>query len=138
MLAAPPTVPPPAAAAFPTGGGEMGARMRMHDWSGSPLGPPASWPPALRTTVGLMLGSSFPMFLAWGPRLGFLYNDAYAEILGARHPQALGRPFQDIWPEIWSDIRPLIDRALAGEATFSENLPLTMRRRGYDEPTWFT
>lgn len=29
-----------------------------------------------------MLGSSIPMFVAWGDELGFLYNDAYAVILG--------------------------------------------------------
>jgi hypothetical protein len=33
------------------------------------------------------------MFVAWGEELGFLYNDAYAEILGAKHPRALGRRF---------------------------------------------
>jgi PAS domain S-box-containing protein len=78
------------------------------------------------------------MFVAWGDNLGFLYNDAYAEILGAKHPGALGRPFQEIWAEIWSDIKPLIDAALNGEATYSENLPLVMNRKGYDEQTWFT
>ncbi len=39
-----------------------------------------------------------------------LYNDAYAPFLGARHPQALGLLFEGVWPEIWSDIGPLVDR----------------------------
>lgn len=78
------------------------------------------------------------MFVAWGPQLGFLYNDAYSEILGAKHPSALGKRFRDIWSDIWSDISPLIDRALQGEATYSDRLALTMRRHGYDEQTWFT
>ena len=116
----------------------MGATMRGHDWSGSPLGSPDSWPACLRSTVSLLLGSRFPMFVAFGPELGFLYNDAYAEILGDKHPAALGRRFHDIWSEIWPDIAPLIDRALAGEATWSEDMPLTMNRRGHDELTWFT
>jgi PAS domain S-box-containing protein len=123
---------------FLTGGGEVGALMRSHDWSSSPLGAPASWPQSLRTVVSLILNSKFPMFLAWGPQLGFLYNDPYAEVLGAKHPAALGRRFHDIWSEIWDDIDPLIRRALAGEASYRENLPLKMRRRGYDEQTWFT
>ena len=121
-----------------SGGGPMAARMLAHDWSSSPLGPPRIWPAWLSSTVSLMLGSRFPMFVAFGPDLGFLYNDAYAEILGDKHPAALGRRFQDIWSEIWPDIAPLIDRALSGEATWSENMPLTMNRHGYDEPTWFT
>src|SRR5690242_7038630 len=112
--------------------------MRAHDWSDSPLGRPETWPPSLRTVVGLLLQSRFPMFVAWGPELGFLYNDSYAEILGAKHPLALGRRFHDIWSEIWPDISPLIDAAMAGQATYREDLPLVMNRRGYDEQTWFT
>ncbi len=92
----------------------------------------------LRSTVSLMLGSRFPMFVAFGPELGFLYNDPYAEILGDKHPAALGNRFHDIWPEIWPDIAPLIKQAMSGEATWSENMPLTMNRHGYDEATWFT
>src|ERR1044072_2445526 len=119
-------------------GGHVGALMQAHDWSRSPLGHPSTWPPSLRTVVGLLLRSRFPMFVAWGTDLGFLYNDAYAEILGAKHPAAIGRRFVDIWSEIWSDISPLIDAAMNGVATYREDLPLLMNRKGYDEQTWFT
>jgi signal transduction histidine kinase/ActR/RegA family two-component response regulator len=120
------------------GYGTMRGLMRAHDWSASPLGEPDAWSPALRTVVSLMLDSRFPMFVAWGPELGFLYNDAYREILGAKHPAALGNRFQDVWAEIWAVLTPLVNRALAGEATFNENLPLIMQRHGHDEQTWFT
>jgi PAS domain S-box-containing protein len=123
---------------FLSGGGEVGALMRTQDWSASPLGHPRTWPQALRTVVGLMLNSGFPMFVAWGEELGFLYNDPYREVLGDKHPHALGRPFHDIWAEIWPAISPLIDRALKGEATYADRLLLVMNRHGYDEPTWFT
>jgi signal transduction histidine kinase/ActR/RegA family two-component response regulator len=123
---------------FLSGGGETGAMMRTQDWSGSPLGHPTTWPQALRTVVGLMLNSGFPMFVAWGDELGFLYNDPYREVLGDKHPRAMGRRFHDIWSEIWDDIGPLIDRALSGEATYVDRLLLIMNRHGYDEPTWFT
>jgi len=119
-------------------GGRTGALMRVHDWSLSPLGHPSTWPPSLRTVVGLLLRSRFPMFVAWGPELGFLYNDAYADILGAKHPAAVGSRFADIWSEIWTDINPLVDAAMAGDATYREDLPLVMNRKGYDEQTWFT
>ena len=120
------------------GGGQMGDLMRSHDWSTSPLGHPDSWPQSLRSVVGLLLQSQFPMFVAWGADLGFLYNDPYAQILGAKHPAALGRRFYDIWSEIWPDISPLIDAAMHGHATYHEDLPLLMNRKGYDEQTWFT
>ncbi len=112
--------------------------MRARDWSDSPLGPPSAWPQSLRTVVELLLQSRFPMFVAWGRELGFLYNDSYAEILGAKHPKALGSRFHDIWSEIWPDISPLIDAAMAGQATYREDLPLVMNRKGFDEQTWFT
>lgn len=126
------------APAFLLGGGQTGALMRSNDWSGSPLGRPESWPQSLRSIVNLLLNSQFPMFVAWGPELGFLYNDAYAEILGAKHPAAMGRRFQDVWSEIWDNIYPSIEQAMHGNATYHENLPLVMDRKGYDEQTWFT
>ncbi|HEY0625643.1 MAG TPA: PAS domain-containing protein [Allosphingosinicella sp.] len=119
-------------------GGEMGALMRAHDWAATPLGSPEGWPQSLRTAVSILLTSKFPMFLVWGPKLPFLYNDGYAPILGEKHPGALGRPFRDVWPEIWDDIGPIVDRALAGEATYWENLPLVMERKGFREDVWFT
>jgi PAS domain S-box-containing protein len=123
---------------FLKGGGDMGARLRDHDWSGSPLGDPETWPQSLKTAASLMLSSRHPMFLAWGPGLGLIYNDGYAPILGGKHPEALGRRFHDIWSEIWPDISPLIDKALAGEATWSEDLHLVMERNGRPEDAWFT
>jgi len=78
------------------------------------------------------------MFVAWGSALGFLYNDPYAEILGDKHPRALGSRFHDIWSEIWPDISPLIEGAMSGHATYREDLLLVMNRKGYDEQTWFT
>jgi PAS domain S-box-containing protein len=123
---------------LPHGGGEVGELIRTRDWSTSPLGAPDGWPRPLRTVVELLLQSRFPMFVAWGDELGFVYNDAYAEILGAKHPRALGRRFRDIWSEIWTDISPLIDAAMTGQAIYREDLPLVMNRKGFDEQTWFT
>ncbi|MFN3570897.1 MAG: PAS domain-containing protein [Polaromonas sp.] len=112
--------------------------MRGKDWSGPGLGPPQQWPQPLRSVVSLMLGSAFPMFVAWGPSLHMLYNQAYADILGAKHPRALGHPFFDVWQDIRADIEPLVRRALGGESLFVDNLYLRMHRRGFDEDTWFT
>src|SRR3990167_1943618 len=123
---------------FLTGGGEMAARVRAHDWAQSPLGSWTGWPQSLRTAASIMLNSAHPMFLAWGPSLVFIYNDAYAPFLGIRHPDALGHPFEAIWSEIWGDLAPLIGEALSGRATWSEDLHLVMLRNGYPEDTWYT
>ncbi len=128
----------PESLSFLADGGEMGERMRAFDWPCSALGRPESWPQALRTAIGIILSTKFPMFVVWGPELRFLYNDAYSEILGNKHPFALGHAFEDIWAEVWDEIRPIVERALAGEASFYENLPLTLTRKGFAEQTWFT
>jgi PAS domain S-box-containing protein len=121
-------------------GGESDVRrlLREHDWSTSPLGPPDGWPPELATAVSMTFSSAFPMFIAWGPELRFLYNDAYTTILGAKHPAAFGAPFQQVWAEIWPDLVPIVDRALSNKSAYFEDLPLTMERHGFREPTWFT
>ena len=124
--------------AFLSGGGEAGALMRLLDWSGSALGAPSAWPQSLSAVVGLILNTSFPMFVAWGPKLSFLYNDAYAEVMGSKHPAALGQPFQQVWAEIWDDIYPIIELAMAGHSSYYKDLPLEMMRKGFPEKTWFT
>ena len=48
-------------------GGDLGERMRRHAWDTTGIGPVGTWPIALRTLVGVMLGSKQPMFTAWGP-----------------------------------------------------------------------
>jgi PAS domain S-box-containing protein len=114
------------------------ALLAAHDWSTCPLGHPDGWPPELGTAVRMALDSAFPMFVAWGPELRFLYNDAYAVIMGAKHPAALAQPFQQVWAEIWPDILPIIERALSNESAFYEDLPLTVLRQGFPEQGYFT
>ena len=123
---------------FLAGGGQMGARMRARDWSDSALGEPRQWPRSLTAVVSLILGSKFPMFLLWGERFTCLYNDSYIALLGERHPAALGCGLDRIWPEIWPELRALVESAYAGESTFFEDFPLTLERNGFAEKTWFT
>ncbi len=118
-------------------GGEMGARMRVHDWAATPLGPPAAWPMSLRTLVGVMLGSGQPMFVAWGPERTLLYNDGYAPMLGRKHPGAFGRPFFDVWPEVRDDLVPLFGRVFAGEPVHMDDIALVLDRRGRPEEAHF-
>ncbi|HEX5634839.1 MAG TPA: hypothetical protein VFX50_16460, partial [Gemmatimonadales bacterium] len=119
--------------------GEMAARVRAFDWSRTPLGPMAAWPQSLRLAVGICLGSRFPMFVWWGRELVNIYNDAYAPILGARHPEALGRPAQTIWGEIWDVVGVQAAAVMErGEATWNERVLLVMERNNYTEETYFT
>lgn len=112
--------------------------LEQFDWASTPLGPKGSWPPALRTTYDILMSSGFGMCAAWGPDLTFFYNEAYIPFLAERHPQALGRPIDQVWVDVWSDIEPLINRAMAGETVHLENLRLVMTRNGFEEDTYWT
>ena len=70
--------------------GEVGALIGSRDWSKTRLGPLETWPSSLKTMIGVMLGSRFPMMLGWGPDLLEFYNDAYVPGLGVKHPASLG------------------------------------------------
>ena len=67
-----------------------------------------------------------------------IYNDAYAPLLGDRHPAALGAPASEVWSDIWDDIGGMTAEVFAGRATYSEDLPLVMSRHGFEEETYFT
>jgi PAS domain-containing protein len=110
--------------------GQMASLMQRHDWSGSPLGAPDSWSATQRTLVGLMLESTQPMFIAWGPQRTWLYNDAFIPILGHKHPQALGRPAMQVWTEARGQLEPLFDRVFRGEAVHMEDIGLLLDREG--------
>jgi PAS domain S-box-containing protein len=119
--------------------GEMLERVRAFDWSATPLGPIEQWPQSLRVAVDICLKSRFPMFVWWGPELINIYNDAYAPMLGKRHPDALGRPASQTWADIWPDIEPQAVAVMQrGESTWNDRLPLSMVRNGYPEVAYFT
>ena len=129
--------PSPAELAFP-GDGEMARRMRAYPWAESPLGDPRDWPASLRTAVRICLTSRFPMIVWWGEQLFMFYNDAYLPLMGNKHP-GLMRPGEQIWPEIWPTVGPMLDSVLrTGQATWSEDLLLPMDRHGYWEETYWT
>ncbi|MBC8173585.1 MAG: PAS domain-containing protein [Chitinophagales bacterium] len=126
---------------FLSGGGEMGELIRNYKWSHTSIGDFEQWPQSLRTTVSIILNSKFPMFLFWGEELICFYNDAYRPSLGnnGKHPYALGKPAEEIWPEIWNIIHPLIVQVLAGgEATWSEDQLIPIYRNGKIEDVYWT
>ncbi|MBE7184776.1 MAG: response regulator [Methylobacterium mesophilicum] len=124
-------------AAWPIGGGECGALVRLFDWSGNPLGPIANWSSALRATASNVVNSPVPKVLMWGTDHVMIYNDGYREIAGANHPQAIGGTVPGIWPEIWEFNREILARGFRGEVASFRDQPMVLHRNGRPEEVVF-
>jgi PAS domain S-box-containing protein len=120
--------------------GEMRRRVYAFDWTATPLGPRERWPQSLVLTIDLILASGFPMAVRWGPDLVNVYNDAYAPLLGAKHPRAFGRPVREVWPEIWDELGALHHAILRGEnpGFFAEDHRWVIERYGAPQEAFFT
>lgn len=91
--------------------------MRTRDWSATSLGPAESWPECLKTPLRLMLASSTPTFIWWGPELVYLHNDACGRLFGRQ--RALGRPAAEIREQIWDAIGAEVCDVLESNAAVS-------------------
>jgi two-component sensor histidine kinase len=115
----------------------MGDAVRDFAWEDTALGPVRHWPPELYTAVALVIESRFPMALVWGAERITIYNDAFRPILGGKS-NPLGRPFDEIWAEVWHAIGPLVEQAYAGRPSYHEDFSLVVDRGRGPEPAWFT
>ncbi|WP_053143939.1 PAS domain-containing sensor histidine kinase [Pseudomonas sp. P97.38] len=99
--------------ATPVGSDTQGLIARL-DWASSPLGAAHTWPQSLRTAMDIMLHSPMPMALLWGPQLCQLYNDAFARLIGDKHPRTFGQPTHLAWPELKAATETIYERVLQG------------------------
>ncbi|WP_446219700.1 ATP-binding SpoIIE family protein phosphatase [Micromonospora sp. IBHARD004] len=138
-----PSAPVPGAPVDP-GASSSGAAAAVlaHPWAGTSLGAPERWDPAVRAVVDLVLASPVPMALLYGDDLVLLYNDGYAELIGARHPAALGRPAAAVFADVWHEpgAGEVLERAYRHGESFLEReavLPADRHLVG-GEPAVFT
>ena len=125
---------------FLVGSGEMETLIREKDWSKISIGNPDKWPQSLRTILGIILHSSFPMFLFWSKDLICFYNDAFRPSLGVdgKHP-AVGKKGMEVWPEIWEFIGPLIQEVMtSGKPVWFEDQLVPFYRNGKIEDIYWT
>lgn len=105
-------------------GSEAGGLIAAFDWNTTRLGPIDTWPVPLVAAMKVMLLTRLPMYIAWGPDLTLIYNDAYAATIPEKHPAALGQPLRLIWdPDAWKALAPEIEGALAGHPSFVKDKP---------------
>src|ERR1700742_513110 len=93
---------------FPAASPETRARLEQsstlrlinaYDWEANPLGPIPRWPESLKGAVRVMMAAHTPMAMLLGPDGILIYNDAYADFAGNRHPEIFALPVIEAWPE---------------------------------------
>lgn len=109
------------------------------DWASTSLGPMSEWPHDLRAMSNLIMGSPHPAAMYWGTDLICIYNAAYIELAGRKHPSLMGQKYTDAWSEIWPEIEPIFKSAWeCGQATMKHDNRLFIRRAGFLEETFFS
>jgi hypothetical protein len=127
------------ASLFDGASGEFRRLLEDKVWSCTPVGAPSSWSPVLRMMVPTMLRSGFPTVINWGPEMVALYNEAYAPLLGSRHPDAVGQSPKDTWPEAWEWVSPRLHQVLHdGHTIRYDNERQVLERNGYPEECYFS
>ncbi len=110
-----------------------------YDWSESGFGPQDQWDPAVEAVVRTLIEATAPMAYCHGPDYAMVYNDRFADLLGARHPRSWGQRAPVVMPEIWS--RPgyaeAVDNVFAGGPSFHDaGEMLDLKGREQSLPDW--
>ena len=122
---------------FLAGGGEMAERIRLFDWSATPLGPIVQWPTSLKTIVAYVIHCPVPLVLLWGEDGIMIYNDGYSVFAADNHPRILGSKVREAWPEVADFNDNVMKVGLAGGTLAYKDHVLTLHNRhGAPEQVW--
>ncbi|ELQ37432.1 hypothetical protein M0657_002227 [Pyricularia oryzae] len=111
---------------------------RSIDWARTPLGPMEHWPSDLRVMSNLIMGSPNPAAMYWGEEYTAIYNEAYTQLAGQKHPMMMGTSYTVVWAEIWDGLKPTFENAwIRGQATMKYDDQLFIIRNGFLEETYF-
>lgn len=116
--------------------GQIAELIARHDWSLTALGTVETWSAATRTTVAWLLRSPVPIVSLWGEDGVMIYNDAYAQFAGRRHPGLLGCAVREGWPEVAAFNDNVMRVCLSGGTLSYKDQELVLYRSGDAERVW--
>ena len=110
-----------------------------YDWSQSDLGPQDHWDPVVDAVVRTLLETSAPMAYCHGASYAMVYNDRFADLLGATHPRSWGQRAAHVMPDFWA--RPGfaegIDSVFDGGPPFHDDGEMVdLAGAGQPHPEW--
>ncbi|SEL99159.1 PAS domain S-box-containing protein [Xaviernesmea oryzae] len=119
-----------------SGGGDLAALISAFDWSSTRLGAIETWPQSVKTTLSLILRSPVAIVTLWTEDGVMIYNDAYSEFAGARHPALLGSRVREGWPEVADFNDHVMKEGLAGRTLSFKDQALVLNRAGRPGQAW--
>lgn len=112
---------------------------RLRNWADTALGPVETWSYDLRAMANMIMACPHPAAMYWGPELTVMYNEAYLDLAGEKHPQLMGQTYREAWAEIYDELEPHLQNALEnGQATMKQEDRLFVNRHGFLEETYFS
>jgi PAS domain S-box-containing protein len=104
----------------------------QYKWEQSAIGERNSWPDPLKTSFKICLDSPFPVLVLWGKDFLQLYNDAYCELIGKKHPLEFGTNAKEAWQQnTWMEVEPLLQNVLEGNSILLDNHKFLSTKNGY-------
>ena len=116
--------------------GEAVDVIHRFDWSKTSLGSIESWSVTIQTVIATMLRSPVAIATMWGDDGVMIYNDAYAEIAGKRHPGLMGANIREGWPEAADFNDHVMKAVLAGKTLSYKDQEFTLYRNGTPDVVW--
>jgi PAS domain S-box-containing protein len=114
--------------------------IRKANWARTSLGPLESWPQDLTQLCHVCLLEPQPRLLILGSERVLFYNEAYAEMCGDKHPDALGQTIIEAWGDVaLDDINtPLATAEATGRRVEIRNRPLVYERNDFLEEVFLS
>jgi signal transduction histidine kinase/DNA-binding NarL/FixJ family response regulator len=105
------------------------------DWESTPLGPMEKWPERLQQTFSQVIADSRPIAIYWGPEFTTVYNEAFRQICGSKHPQCLGQSVTSIWPDVLQKLKDALKtQPQKLRASMEDESRFFVERGGADAP----
>src|SRR5262249_19640632 len=126
-----------ATSSFLREGGELGQLIAEFNWAVTEAGPREHWPRAMKTVIAFSLRSNVPIVTLWGNSGIMIYNDAYRDFAGLRHPSLLGSRVLEGWPEVADFNAHVMEQVYRQGRNLSyKNHQLVLSRDGTPRQLW--
>lgn len=103
------------------------------DWASTSLGPTDTWPEALALLFHLAMLEPEPRVLLLGEESLMLYNTAYGQLIGNKHPAGLGRLFFDVWSDYPEYVAYVVATSTTGKLQDKRHFSVSLTTNGYLE-----